>query len=91
MQSSPSITPSSAINYLDAITSNRIFEFTVVAVIILSALLTGVKTYAIPANVMQLLAWLDYSITLFFLIEISLRFLAEPNKWRFFQKGLEYL
>ena len=33
---------------------------------------------------MVLVGWLDIAITVFFLLEISLRFLGEPHKWRFF-------
>lgn len=60
--------------------SNRAFELFVVAVIIFSALVIGAKTYDIPPQVLTLIAWLDTGITLFFLVEISIRFLGEPNK-----------
>jgi len=69
------------------IRNNRIFELIVVSVILFSALLTGAKTYNISPQVMTVIEWLDYSITLFFLIEISIRFFAEDNKWRFFKSG----
>lgn len=66
------------------IRSNRYFEFFVVAVIIFSALLVGVKTYEIPSTLQTVTVFLDWFITLFFLTEISIRFLAEPKKRYFF-------
>lgn len=57
-----------------------------VSIIILSALVVGAKTYDIPENALQALAVLDWVVTFIFLFEISIRFVAEPNKWRFFHK-----
>ena len=65
--------------------SNKLFELSVVAVILLSALVIGAKTYSIQANVMVVIGWLDVAITVFFLLEISLRFLGDANKSRFFR------
>jgi voltage-gated sodium channel len=67
--------------------NNKIFELFVVSIIILSALLIGAKTYQIPDGVMQLVKWLDLAITIIFLIEITIRFIAEENKKRFFHSG----
>jgi voltage-gated sodium channel len=67
--------------------NNKIFELFVVSIIILSALLIGAKTYQIPDGVMQLVKWLDLAITIIFLIEITIRFIAEENKKRFFHNG----
>lgn len=78
-------TPSSSL--LDKVKNNRLFEIVVVSVILFSALLTGAKTYDISPTVLTVIEWLDYSITLFFLIEISIRFLAEPKKRNFFKSG----
>lgn len=66
---------------------NRLFEIVVVSVILFSAMVTGVKTYEIPLQILRLVDWLDYAITVFFVIEISVRFLAEPNKRDFFKNG----
>ncbi|WP_438971000.1 ion transporter [Methylophaga sp.] len=74
-------------NLFNTIRSNRIFEMVVVTVILFSALLTGAKTYDISSQLMTTIKWLDYSITLFFLIEIAIRFFAEDNKWHFFKSG----
>lgn len=71
----------------NSIRDNRIFEMIVVTVILFSALLTGAKTYDISPQLVTIIKWLDYSITLFFLIEISIRFFAEENKWHFFKSG----
>lgn len=67
--------------------NNKIFELFVVSIIILSAVLIGAKTYPIPAPFMTVLTWLDFAITLIFLFEISIRFIAEENKKRFFHNG----
>ena len=66
---------------------NRLFEIVVVSVILFSAMVTGVKTYEIPPQVLRLVDWLDYAITVFFVIEISVRFMAEHNKRDFFKSG----
>ena len=70
-----------------ALRDNRTFEMLVVGVIILSALLIGAKTYPIPSAVTQIILWLDVGITFLFLFEIIVRFIAEPNKKRFFHNG----
>ncbi len=73
--------------HFEQLRHNRLFELSVVAVIIFSALLAGAKTYDISASMSQTLLWLDYAITLFFLIEISIRFLGENRKRDFFKSG----
>lgn len=70
-----------------ALRDNRTFEMLVVGVIILSALLIGAKTYPIPSAVAHVIFWLDVGITFLFLFEIIVRFIAEPNKKRFFHNG----
>ena len=67
--------------------SNKAFEFFVVAVIIASALTIGVKTYDLAPASRSLLIWLDTLITVIFLVEISIRFIAEPDKRTFFRKA----
>ncbi len=66
---------------------NKLFELFVVSVIVISALLIGAKTHPIPDTVMQVVIWLDVGITFIFLFEIVVRFIAEPNKKRFFHNG----
>lgn len=67
------------------IRSNKAFELFVVAVILFSALVIGAKTYDIPAHVLSIIVWLDRAITAFFFIELSIRFIGEPNKRTFFK------
>lgn len=66
------------------IRSNKLFEFFVISVIIASALLVGVKTYEISPTLHAVTQYLDIFITVFFVIEIVIRFLGEENKKRFF-------
>ncbi|MER2491091.1 ion transporter [Catenovulum sediminis] len=68
----------------EQIKSNKAFEIFVISVIVASALLIGVKTYPLPQSVHQLTLIMDYFITIFFLIEITIRFIADTNKKRFF-------
>jgi len=67
--------------------SNKAFEFFVISVIILSALVIGAKTYNIPQLVLDIFAMLDLAITLFFLAEIIVRMIAEGSLRRFFKGG----
>lgn len=67
--------------------ANKLFELTVISIIILSALLIGVKTYDINPALANILAFLDVGITIFFLIEIVLRFIAYDNKKQFFKNA----
>ena len=66
---------------------NKLFETFVIGVIIFSALLIGAKTYAIPSSVLAFLHVLDWAVTLFFLVEIVVRMIAEGSLRRFFRKG----
>ena len=66
--------------------ANRFFEFFVVSIIIFSALVVGVKTYNISDELLNIVVILDWSITIIFLIEIIIRFVADPNKSQFFKK-----
>lgn len=67
------------------IRSNKLFETFVVSVIVFSALLVGAKTYDMSGLAYKLTHLLDWFISAFFLIEISIRFLAEPRKRDFFK------
>lgn len=66
---------------------NKAFEFFVIAVIIISALEIGAKTYDLSDTAIAFTKYLDVFITVFFLIEILIRFLAEENKKDFFKSG----
>ncbi len=66
---------------------NRAFEFFVIAVIIISALEIGAKTYDLPDWALFVFKYLDVFITVFFLFEIIIRFIAEENKKDFFKSA----
>jgi len=72
---------------LKRIHDNKIFEWSVVTVIILSALLIGAKTYHLPATMISILTYMDIAVTVFFLLEISIRFIASDDKKNFFKSG----
>ncbi len=75
---------------LEQLKANKLFELFVIAVIIFSALLIGVHTYEdelFSTETMLVLKALDFAVTLFFLVEILIRFLAEKNKKDFFRNG----
>lgn len=72
---------------LVALKGNKAFEMAVVAVIIISALEIGAKTYDLPAGANTAIHFLDIFITVFFLFEISIRFIAETDKKAFFKNG----
>jgi voltage-gated sodium channel len=69
------------------IRENKLFETFVILVIVTSAMVIGAKTYAIPLGVSRVFEFLDLGITLFFLVEIIIRMLAEQNLKRFFRQG----
>lgn len=67
--------------------SNKIFEAVVIAIIVISALVIGAKTYEETTQVEQWLLYLDTAVTIFFLIEILIRMAAERTLLSFFKKG----
>jgi voltage-gated sodium channel len=69
------------------IKESRIFQFVVISIIILNAITIGVNTYDLSELTKKLINYLDYSITIFFVIEIIIRFIGEPNKKNFFKSG----
>src|SRR5690554_97294 len=81
------ITPTSSFDQLKRIESSKVFQGVVIAIIILSALTIGAKTYELPPLVEQTLTVLDNAVTLFFLVEILFRFAACPVKRRFLMDG----
>ncbi len=70
-----------------AIRSNKVFEISVISIIIFSALLVGASTYNIDPNWLGVMAILDISITIFFLVELSIRMAAEKRFLNFFKNG----
>ena len=71
----------------EKIKNNRFFQAFVISAIILSALLVGVSTYNVPPQAIALIYVLDTLITVFFVIEICIRFFAEGKKLHFFKNG----
>ncbi|MEE2002756.1 ion transporter [Alkalimonas sp. MEB108] len=72
---------------LKIIEQSRYFQGFVIAVIVIAALAVGAKTYRLPVWLEQSISVLDVAITLFFLVEISIRFLSAEQKKRFFYDG----
>ncbi len=81
------VTPLSLQERFENLRTNKLFETFVVVIIIVSALMIGAKTYPIPASVVQVLRILDIGITLFFLVEIIIRMIADRTFKAFFSKG----
>ncbi|MEH6559835.1 MAG: ion transporter [Marinobacter sp.] len=84
---SPEMSPVAGFDQLRKIETSTLFQGVVIAIIILSALTIGAKTYDLPPLVEQSLSVMDSAITLFFLVEILFRFAASPVKRRFFMDG----
>ncbi|MBC6414641.1 MAG: ion transporter [Chromatiales bacterium] len=66
---------------------SKIFQFVVVALIIASALLIGADTFDLATQYKIIIALLSEVITIFFLIELIIRFIGEPHKNSFFRDG----
>ncbi|SER67243.1 voltage-gated sodium channel [Vreelandella subterranea] len=72
----------------ETLRSNKFFEAFVIAIIVVSALVIGAKTYEEETSRFeQWLLYLDLAITVFFLIEILIRIAAEGSLVRFFKRG----
>tara|TARA_Y100000385_G_scaffold269375_1_gene307344 strand:+ start:686 stop:1375 length:690 start_codon:yes stop_codon:yes gene_type:complete len=69
------------------IRENRIFQFSVISIILLSSVLVGFQTYEVSKNYVLALLVLDYFVTIFFVFEILIRFLAEEKKHLFLKDG----
>ncbi|MEQ9545095.1 MAG: ion transporter [Marinobacter sp.] len=84
---SSELSPTNGFEQLRRIETSKVFQGAVIAIIILSALTIGAKTYDMPPLVEQVLSVLDNAITLFFLIEILFRFSVCADKKRFLLDG----
>jgi len=71
----------------ETIISNKVFEFFIIYVIMASALTVGAKTYNITPFWLQVLEIADIGITVIFVIEISIRFMATHPHSHFFKSG----
>ena len=69
------------------IKESRFFQLLVITIIIFNAFTIGVNTYELSDFSNKLINLLDYSITIFFVIEITIRFIGEPKKSQFFKSG----
>jgi voltage-gated sodium channel len=69
------------------IRNNNFFEFIVIAVILLSALSIGIKTYPINPKFKVAFQVFDIVITIFFLTEVIIRLRAEERMLDFFKYG----
>ncbi|CUS47761.1 MAG: voltage-gated sodium channel [Idiomarinaceae bacterium HL-53] len=67
--------------------ANKIFETVVISIIVLSALMVGAKTYEETSRFDHVLSILDWAVTLFFVVEILIRMLAEKRFRDFFRSG----
>tara|TARA_Y100000766_G_scaffold275072_1_gene277713 strand:- start:254 stop:958 length:705 start_codon:yes stop_codon:yes gene_type:complete len=74
-------------DFLYKIKENSVFKSAVIFIIILSALLLGTSTYDLSIESKRVLEFLDYFITIFFCLEITIRFAAEETKKNFFKEG----
>ena len=73
--------------FLYNLKESRIFQFIVISIIILNAITIGVTTYDVSEFTKKAINYLDYLITVFFVIEIIIRFAGEPKKLEFFKSG----
>jgi voltage-gated sodium channel len=79
--------PEAIMGPLTRLRNNKIFEMSVVAVIIISALEIGAKTFTLNDSALSVTKVMDWFITIFFLFEITLRFVTDEDKKSFFKKG----
>ena len=77
------------IDFFSKLRDNRFFQFAVVTIIILNAILIGATTYELDPLFLNIVHILDYAITLFFVIEILIRFIGEKKKEKFFKEWME--
>ena len=72
--------------------NNHLFEGFVISVILVSAISIGFSTFDefLEDKYITWLQRLDYFITLFFLVEVLIRIIAEKSLFKFFQERLEH-
>ena len=77
---------------LQEIKESSVFQFVVTTIILLSSIIVGVGTYEIGNDLfVRVLFALDTFITIFFIIEILIRFFAENKKLDFLKVDGTYL
>jgi len=72
---------------LNILSQNSIFQKIVISVIILSAFAIGLKSHNVDPLIINSLEYLDYFVTIFFVIEISIRMLSYDKVKDFFKDG----
>jgi len=72
---------------LEAIKSHSLFQISVTTVIVFSSLVVGISTYDVNETFLRVLLISDMFITIFFVIEILIRFFSEEHKKNFFKDG----
>ena len=77
----------SFISFFLKIRNSKFFNGLVIAVIIASALYAGISSYDLPAEYIYYLLIFDYAITVFFLIELIIRMIAERDLGKFYKDG----
>jgi len=75
------------IEFFTRLKDNRLFQLSVVTIIILNAILIGATTYELDPLFLNIIYILDYSITIFFVVEILIRFIGEREKKNFLKDG----
>ena len=73
--------------YLTKIKDHSLFQISVTTVILFSSLMVGISTYDFEGTFVRVLVISDIFVTVFFVIEISIRFFSEKNKLNFFKDG----
>ena len=68
------------IDFFNCLRNNRWFQAVVIGVILLSAVASGGRTYPLSDAALLLIDQIDYAITLFFVVELLVRFIGEPRK-----------
>lgn len=69
------------------IDQSDLFQWFVIAVIVISAINVGAHTYDLSPSIEAVLNALDFAITIFFFVEIIIRYLASDGIRVFFKKG----
>ncbi len=72
---------------LKRLEASGLFQGVVISIIVISALAIGAKTYDLPEWSVPALYILDFAITIFFLLEILIRFTVYDKKLNFFKEG----
>ena len=73
--------------HLRTIKEHPVFQISVTTVILFSSLIVGISTYDFDGWFVRFLVISDIFVTVFFVLEISIRFFAEKNKLDFFKDG----